>query len=96
LSPQCKVIIFNIEDVGRDFYKALDNLYNNPNGCFSSSYLNIKSTSSLYIFGESYAGKYVPAIAAEIMRNLDNGGFLKGLKGIGIGDGFTSPYDTLA
>lgn len=51
-------------DVAKDFYIALNNLYNDKNGCFSSSQLNISPKSSLYIFGESFGGKYVPAIVA--------------------------------
>ena len=79
-----------------DFYKALNELYNNKNGCFSSENLNIKPDSPLFIFGESYAGKYVPAIGEYIVKQKETGGFLTGLKGVGIGDGFTHPYDILS
>jgi vitellogenic carboxypeptidase-like protein len=48
------------------------------------------------IFGESYAGKYVPAIAKKIIETKEAGGFLTGLKGIAIGDGFTHPYSILS
>lgn len=57
----------NMDDVAEDFYTALDQLYNNEKGCFHSSNLNIKSSSPLFIFGESYAGKYVPAISCHII-----------------------------
>lgn len=40
----------------------------------------------LFIFGESYAGKYIPDIAYEIKRHTDFN-----LKGIGIGNGFIDP-----
>ncbi|KAG2387445.1 hypothetical protein C9374_001777 [Naegleria lovaniensis] len=43
----------------------------------------------LYLFGESYAGKYIPSIAYNIM----NSGFPVNLVGIGIGDGLTHPID---
>ena len=66
-------------------------------GCFNSRNLDIPATAPLYIFGESYAGKYAPAIAKKITQEkLNNNGFLKGLKGVGIGDGFTAPYDILS
>lgn len=63
-------------------------------GCFSG--FGITPDMDLFIFGESYAGKYVPAIAAHILEEAEKGGFLKGLRGAAIGDGFTSPYQILA
>lgn len=39
-----------------------------------------------YVAGESYAGKFIPAIAHYM---ADRG--YKGLKGVAIGDGFTDP-----
>lgn len=57
----------NMSDVANDFYYALDQLYNNENGCFHAKNLNIKPSSPLFIFGESYAGKYVPAISDHIV-----------------------------
>ncbi len=77
-----------------DFYNALHEMYVNPNGCFPL--FGIKDDMDLFIFGESYAGKYVPAIAAKIIEERGKSGFLKGLKGMAIGDGFTVPYDILA
>lgn len=80
-----------MDDVANDFYNALIELYNNPKGCFSI--LGITGNHPLFIFGESYAGKYAPAIAYKIKEEeTKNQGFLKGLKGVGIGDGFTHPY----
>lgn len=49
-----------MSDVSNDFYAALKELYTNPKGCFNS--LGIKPDSKLIIFGESYGGKYAPAI----------------------------------
>jgi len=55
--------------------------------------LGITGSSPLYVFGESYAGKYAPAIAQRIKHEqVVNQGFLTGLKGVGVGDGFTHPY----
>jgi vitellogenic carboxypeptidase-like protein len=47
----------------------------------------------LYIAGESYAGKYVPHIATEIMNNNPNADDPKfiNLKGIAVGDGWMKP-----
>lgn len=47
-------------ELANDFYDALKELYNNQNGCFQK--LGIKGDSPLFIFGESYGGKYAPAI----------------------------------
>ena len=51
----------SMEEVANDFWNALDQLYNNNNGCFKK--LGISPTQDFIIFGESYAGKYAPAIA---------------------------------
>jgi vitellogenic carboxypeptidase-like protein len=55
-------------------------------------------TSSLYIIGESYAGKYIPAFAYQIHKvnqlRKESKSILKPqipLKGVGIGNGFTDP-----
>lgn len=52
-----------------------------------------------YIFGESYAGHWIPAISHKIL--LENklaaisGKFVVPLRGIGIGDGWTDPIEQL-
>ena len=52
-------------------------------------------TRTCFIFGESYAGKYVPAIASKILTESGKAGaFLTGLRGVGIGDGFHPPIQT--
>ena len=79
-----------------DFYRALEELYGSK-GCFGAGHFNISPASPLVIFGESYAGKYAPAIGKKIVEMRDSGaGFLTGLRGVAIGDGFTHPYDILA
>lgn len=45
------------------------------------------SKQDFYIFGESYAGKYIPTIASYLLKYSD----IK-LKAIGIGDGWVDPY----
>ncbi|KAL4456117.1 hypothetical protein ABPG74_014078 [Tetrahymena malaccensis] len=76
----------NQDQVAQQFLYALDQLYNTPNGCFNQVGLTPKSP--LFIFGESYAGKYVPSIAARALKenNIFN------IQGIGVVDGFTVPY----
>lgn len=86
--------VHSMDDVAQDFYDALYVLYHDNNGCFQN--LGLKPDAPLFIFGESYAGKYVPAIAEKIVQEKLKGGFLTGLKGIAIGDGFTHPYNILA
>merc|ERR1711998_684725 len=53
------------------------------------SYQNNK----LFIFGESYAGHYVPAIAHRIWKNNKAADFKIPLAGIGIGNGLTNPEE---
>ena len=85
----------SMADVAQDFWLALNELYLTNNGCFKK--LNISPSQDLFIFGESYAGKYAPAIAERIKREQqDHNGFLTGLKGVGVGDGFTMPYIILS
>eukprot|EP01102_Stenamoeba_stenopodia_P008363 TRINITY_DN2401_c0_g1_i2.p1 TRINITY_DN2401_c0_g1~~TRINITY_DN2401_c0_g1_i2.p1 ORF type:complete len:446 (-),score=92.17 TRINITY_DN2401_c0_g1_i2:55-1359(-) len=47
------------------------------------------STQDFYIFGESYAGKYVPYLASYIVNQTNTN---INLKGVGMGDGWTDPY----
>ncbi len=45
----------------------------------------------LYIFGESYAGKYIPYFASYIIKQNKQNKYNIKLKGIGIGDGLVNP-----
>ena len=45
----------------------------------------------LYLFGESFAGVYIPMLATAILASNDAGGPPVALKGIGIGDGWVDP-----
>jgi len=47
-----------------------------------------------YVFGESYAGKWVPTIARKIDSENPTADLKINLKGVGIGDGFMSPPDS--
>jgi vitellogenic carboxypeptidase-like protein len=85
-SPYCT----NMSQVADDFYKALTELYFSTKGCFNI--LGITGDKPLFIFGESYAGKYAPAIGSKIKsEQLKNAGKITGLKGVAVGDGFTHP-----
>lgn len=81
--------------MANDFYRALYELYNGK-GCFSAINFSIPPSNPLVIFGESYGGKYAPAIARKIVKAKEEGGFLTGLKGLAIGDGFTFPYEIMS
>jgi len=48
-----------------------------------------------YIFGESYGGHYVPAIAHYLWRQAKAGNFSSSLKGIAIGNGITDPKEQM-
>lgn len=76
-----------------DLYYALNELYT-PNGCFTS--LGIPPSAPFFIFGESYGGKYAPALGVRLLEEQKNKGVITGLKGIGIGDGFTAPFKILS
>lgn len=81
----------NMDDVAADFYYALNELYFNQNGCFNK--LGFTGANPLYVFGQSYAGKYAPAIGQKIKKEqIENQGKITGLKGVAVGDGFTHPY----
>jgi serine carboxypeptidase-like clade 4 len=43
-----------------------------------------------YIFGESYAGHYIPSLTAQLISNYANNNIR--LSGIGVGDGWTNPF----
>ena len=86
----CKFSI--ILEITTDFYKALTQLFSEDgNGCFNSKNLRIPASNPIYLFGEGYGGKYVSAIASKILTESKNGGVIKGLKGVGIGNGFNAP-----
>lgn len=50
-----------------------------------------------FIFGESYAGKYVPSIALYILQQNEGTNTNEiPLRGIGVGDGFTNPVSIMS
>ncbi|XP_048882335.1 LOW QUALITY PROTEIN: probable serine carboxypeptidase CPVL [Brienomyrus brachyistius] len=72
----------NQDDVARDLYSALTQFFQ----IFSEFQLN-----DFYATGESYAGKYVPAIGYYIHQNNPSGKVKINFKGVAIGDGLCDP-----
>jgi len=70
--------------IGKDLYKALMVFLFQMNPQLSKN--------KFFIFGESYAGKYVPYLAWTIINMNKNSTQKINLQGIGIGDGFVNPY----
>jgi len=71
------------EQVAKELYEALRQ--------FFIVFKEVRG-SDFYITGESYAGKYVPAIGHKIHQmNQDPANFRMRLKGLAIGDGLTDP-----
>jgi len=69
----------NEKSLSSDLYAAIKNFFDiHP----------VYSGLPLYVFGESYAGKYEPWLAHTILLNPDT---RVNLKGIGIGNGWVSP-----
>jgi len=71
------------DDVARDLYSALSQFFQ-----VFSDYAN----NDFYVTGESYAGKYIPAISYKIhQENQVSGNKKINLKGLAIGDGAIDP-----
>jgi len=75
----------NMDDVGRDLYEALRQFFI----VFPELLQN-----DFFVAGESYAGKYVPAISHKIHEmNQDESNTKIPLKGLAIGDGLCDPMN---
>ncbi|XP_065255699.1 probable serine carboxypeptidase CPVL [Emys orbicularis] len=72
----------NQDDVGRDLYSALIQFFQ----LFPDYQKN-----DFYVTGESYAGKYVPAIGYYIHTHSSKAKVKINFKGVAIGDGFCDP-----
>lgn len=82
----------NQSQIAQHFYNALQEFYG------LSNFTSLQNT-PLFIFGESYAGKYVPCIASKILEENAQKNQNKiqiPLKGISIGDGFTDPLTIMS
>jgi carboxypeptidase C (cathepsin A) len=71
----------------------LNEFFVGKDGCIAKGMLTSLKSSSWFLFGESYAGKYVPAIADKWILKAKFTAI--DLKGIAIGDGFTDPYNVM-
>jgi len=67
------------------------NMYEFMQG-FYQQYPQYKNN-EFYLFGESYAGHYVPAISHKLWQPAAKGDFQVPLKGISIGNGLTDPEE---
>lgn len=80
----------NDSDVARNLYEAVIQLY---------KLFEWSDSSSFWIAGESYAGKYVPALAYHIHKeqhkSMDCKGVKIPLKGLVIGNGLSDPVNQL-
>ncbi|KAH8372253.1 hypothetical protein KR093_010769 [Drosophila rubida] len=79
----------NEQDVGRDLHEAMLQLY---------ELFDWQNSSGFWITGESYAGKYVPALAYRIhkaQQSYDFQGKHIPLKGMAIGNGLCDPLHQL-
>jgi len=71
------------EEMAEDMYQFLQAFYN--------LYPKYRSL-PFFIFGESYAGHYVPALAARVVKGNQDGGAKINLVSVAIGNGWTDPY----
>ena len=72
--------VTNEEDIGTQAAHAIGNIM--------AAYPTVFGNRDLYLAGESYAGSYIPSIAAAIINNSTSS-LAKQLKGIAVGDGLT-------
>ncbi|KAL3211801.1 hypothetical protein MRX96_036276, partial [Rhipicephalus microplus] len=72
----------DMRHVGRDMLEFLEQFF---------TVFGHLSSNPFYIAGESYAGKYVPAVAAAIHRNPNKLKVPINLQGVAMGNGFTDP-----
>ncbi|GAB6021026.1 hypothetical protein CHUAL_003663 [Chamberlinius hualienensis] len=75
-------VVKNITDVADHLYEALLQ--------FFTLYSELQPL-DFYITGESYAGKYIPAISYKIMKENPTASLKINLKGLAIGDGWIDP-----
>ncbi|CAD8127868.1 unnamed protein product [Paramecium sonneborni] len=86
----------NQKQIGEQFLYALLQFLYDSEGCVKKNSILGLQKSPWFIFGESYAGKYVPTIAKAILDYNIQATTPIPLKGIGIGDPFTDPYAVIA
>ncbi|KAL2620780.1 hypothetical protein R1flu_000985 [Riccia fluitans] len=82
IAPTPQDVPMSDEEVGRDLYIALTAFYAQNPGF---------QTRTLYVTGESYAGKYVPAVGYYTLLQQEKETPLFRLGGLAIGNGLTHP-----
>lgn len=82
--------VTNEDEVSADFVQALLSFYG------LDAFKKFANT-PLYIFGESYAGHYIPSIGQAVVKyNKGNPAQKIPLEGIAVGDGWTDPINQLS
>lgn len=76
----------NMTDVGRDMVEFLQQFF---------TLFGELAHNEFYMAGESYAGKYVPAIGAMLHANADTMPVKINFQGIAYGNGFTDPVNMI-
>ncbi|XP_037072651.1 venom serine carboxypeptidase-like isoform X2 [Pollicipes pollicipes] len=76
----------NQDDVARDLYSGLVQFF---------TIFERFQTNDFYVTGESYAGKYVPAISYKIHQENPKADLKINMKGMAIGDGLVDPINML-
>eukprot|EP01016_Furgasonia_blochmanni_P045291 TRINITY_DN6365_c0_g1_i10.p1 TRINITY_DN6365_c0_g1~~TRINITY_DN6365_c0_g1_i10.p1 ORF type:complete len:464 (+),score=58.39 TRINITY_DN6365_c0_g1_i10:151-1542(+) len=87
------------EDIPTSTPEAAAHIYNFLQNFYKSYQFNMFAKVPLYIFGESYAGKYIPCFAEYILkRNAERrpGSIEIPLRGVGIGNGLIDPFNQLS
>mmetsp|Transcript_29234 Transcript_29234/g.52241 ORF Transcript_29234/g.52241 Transcript_29234/m.52241 type:complete len:443 (-) Transcript_29234:33-1361(-) len=77
-----------------NYTQMAENLYNMLIG-LNTQYPLWFTNHPLYIFGESYGGHWIPAIANKIINQVNSGNKTIQIAGIGIVDGWTDPIHQL-
>mmetsp|Transcript_19481 Transcript_19481/g.61820 ORF Transcript_19481/g.61820 Transcript_19481/m.61820 type:complete len:487 (+) Transcript_19481:103-1563(+) len=71
-----------------------DNMYKFLQALLTSSELSKFAKNAFFVFGESYAGHYVPAVTHRIWQGIKNKeGVAINLQGLAIGNGLTNPSE---
>mmetsp|Transcript_62492 Transcript_62492/g.140927 ORF Transcript_62492/g.140927 Transcript_62492/m.140927 type:complete len:484 (-) Transcript_62492:85-1536(-) len=71
-----------------------DNVYKFLQALFADSELSKFAKNPFFVFGESYAGHYVPAVTHRIWQGIKNKeGLAVNLKGLSVGNGLTDPAE---
>ncbi|KAH9368052.1 hypothetical protein HPB48_001048 [Haemaphysalis longicornis] len=76
----------NMNDIARDMLEFVQQFFT----LFSEQAKN-----DLYLAGESYAGKYVPAVGAALHESANNARVKVNFRGIAFGNGFTDPVNMI-